>query len=58
MEEGGDQPWAHLGLVFFKERRNEREKGRKDTARLSLYPEIALHEGHLQMLARTFLWPC
>lgn len=41
----------HSGLLFFKERRNER-KGGKDTARLSLYPEIALHKGHLQNLGQ------
>lgn len=47
----------HSGLVFFKERRN-REKVSKKTVRLSLYPEIALHKGHLQILAKTVLWPC
>lgn len=33
------------------------KKGMKVAVRLSLYPEIALHKGHLQILAKTVLWP-
>lgn len=57
MKEGGDQPWAPITQDQYSSRRNEIERrGRK--LRLSLYPEIALHKGHLKILAKTALWPC